>query len=87
MKKLAFSMAVFAALGLSGCSIFYNVQYEDNTKEINEYGMLGCAIHRMSPNAGPYGLIPFMRDVRVKGLDTSSFLAPPEDKAKTQQQP
>jgi hypothetical protein len=84
MKKLGFSIAVLAMLALSGCSIFYNVQYEDNTKEINEYGMLGCAIHRMSPNSGPYGLIPFMRDVRVKGLDTSSFLtAPPAaDEAK-----
>lgn len=66
MKKLAVAIAMLAGLTLSGCSVFYNVQYEDQNKEINEYGMLGCSFHDASPRSGPYGLVPFMRDVHVK---------------------
>lgn len=69
MKKLAVALVMLAGLTLSGCSVFYNVQYEDQTKEINEYGMLGCSFHKASPRSGPYGLVPFMREVRVKGDD------------------
>lgn len=76
MKKFALAIVLLAGLTLSGCSVFYNVCYEDDTKEINEYGMLGCSFHRASPASGPYGLVPFMRDVHVK-VDNSGAVLPP----------
>ncbi len=53
MKKLAVAIVMLAGLSLSGCSVFYQVQYEDSTKTIDECGLLGCTVHRASPRSGP----------------------------------
>ncbi|MEN6625919.1 MAG: hypothetical protein ABFD69_06815 [Candidatus Sumerlaeia bacterium] len=66
MKKLALAMAMTATLLLSGCTIFYDVEYVSETQEVREYGMLGYGNTELAPNKGPYGLIPFMHEVRTK---------------------
>ncbi len=63
---LALAMGVGGALALQGCSIFYDAHYSDERVEINEYGLLGHLFPTHTLDRGPYGLLPIMRETRLK---------------------
>lgn len=68
MKKLALATILLGAVTLNGCAIFYDVQAETQTQEIREYGLLGFYYSQdtLAFKTGPFGLIPFMHEVRTK---------------------